>query len=141
MATGKPELIYIALCRDVRENADGTRDLIGVFRGMVGSSSSGEMPPLTLNLKGVASFYLEDRNATYPIRLAMRTPDGREMEVQGGQVGRFGHLHTSSFTVICNFTLRHPGVYWFCCYWEGQLLGRYPLTIDYQMLDEEAAIQ
>lgn len=140
MTISKPELVYIALCREVRENEDGSRDLLGIFGSLIGSSSLEEMPPLKLALNGIVAFYLEDKTATYPIRLTMQKPDGREIEMDTAHVGKFGHLHTQSITVICSFTFRNQGTYWFCCYWNDQLLGRYPLTIGYQMLDEEAAL-
>lgn len=140
MSIAKPELIYIALCREVRENADGSRDLLGLFGSLLGSSPEETMPPLVLPLKGHLAFYLEDKNATYSVRLTMRTPDGREIGMSNPKVGKFGHLHTSSITVVCDFTFRQPGIYWFCCYWgEGQLLGRFPLTISYQQIDDEGA--
>lgn len=123
MTPDAPELIYIALCREVRENGDGSRDLLGIFSGLIGSSASEQMPPLTLSFKGIVAFYLADKGATYDVQLSVTTPDGRDVPLQGGRVGRFGHRRSESATLACNFTFRQPGVYWFCYHWNGYHLG------------------
>jgi len=135
------QLIYIVLCESVSEDNEGSLSLHGILGSRIIGSDSDHMPPVTFHTKAVVSFYIPEKRVTFSIRVTLQWPEGHETEGGTAEFGNVNGQFLPMRILAFDLTVRTPGVYWFKVYHGQELLGRYPLTIAHQRLEELPDVQ
>jgi hypothetical protein len=126
-----PHLNFIIICQKVDE-ANGKLNFYGVADIVTVRSTAKNMPAAPVELFVAVSIYSQDQSQSYPSKLTMQLPGGKEMElatfVLGNDAGKFVGREIMPF----GFDFEQSGLHWLKVYIDGQLRGQAPLMIRYE---------
>ncbi len=130
--TPTPHLRFFFLCETIAVRDDDRQiDVTGLLSSYLFTGVTVKMPPCKLTTTLVVGIYSEDHSATYALKVTAQSPGNPELRLWKSQMGLVNGEYVSMARQPCDLEFSLPGTYWFNAYLDGDLFGRYPLTVEY----------
>jgi hypothetical protein len=89
------------------------------------------MLPVQLTVTVAFGIYSEDHSVLYKLKITGREEGEAEQILLSTPIGLVNNQYASVVRQPCDLKFSRPGTYWFRAYLDGDLVGEYPLTIEY----------
>ena len=126
-----PYLRFFFLCDSVMQRDDRQIDVTGLLSDCLFTNVPVRMPPCQLTITLVVGIHSEDRFATYALKVTTQEAGQPENTIWRTQMGLVNDEQIPMKFQRYDVTFQQPGTYWFNAYLDGDLAGRYPLTVEY----------
>lgn len=122
-----PHLTFLLLCDKVEFDAQRRLNVLGIVSQILYTDLPAVMPTFQLDFTAVVCVHAEGLGKNYRINYSILGSDGVTHELAQSNFETETPIQTHDFRV----TLFEPGTFWFRVHLDGQLLGKYPVTISY----------
>lgn len=130
----KPHVQYFFLCDAVQQHDDRRIDVSGLLSDWLFTDLTERMQPVKIDALLVIGIHTQDRFRSYNLRVTAAERGKTEATALSSQIG----LVDGEFTPIkcqrIDITFSSPGIYWLNAYLDGDLVARYPLTVEYAQM-------
>ncbi len=131
-----PYLRFFFLCDKVVQHEDRRVDVSGIISDCLFTNIQLKMPPSELTVTMVVGIHSEDRFRTYALRVGVEELDRPEVSIWNSRIGLIDGQYHPIKTLTYDLTFMRPGIFWFNAYLDGDLVGRYPLSIEYAPISD-----
>ena len=131
LSSASPYLRFFFFCDSVVQRDDRQIDVTGLLSDCLFTNVPIQMPPCELTFTMVVGIHSEDRFATYALKVTAQDKGKPEEPIWRSQIGLINDQYKPIKIQSYDVTFRQPGTYWFNAYLDGELAGRYPLTVEY----------
>jgi len=129
-----PHIRYFFLCDSLQEHDDRSIDVSGLLSDWLFTDLTEKMQPVKIDALMVIGIQTEDRFRSYNLRITAAERGKVEETILSSTIGFVDGVFTPIKCQRVDIGFSSPGTFWLNAYLDGDLLARYPLTVEYAQM-------